>query len=167
MREFEVLNDVLGRKYKVTTGYRSGNEINVAMERGEVSGWTAAWENLTGTKPHWLRDKQVTLLVQFAVERIPDLPNVPTLLELTPPDKKDIVEFITSGPVVMMCIQGDGAIGACRTMMGATNPQDAAPGTIRGDYALDLGQNVIHGSDSTESAARELGIHFADSEITA
>jgi nucleoside-diphosphate kinase len=76
----------------------------------------------------------------------------------------ELVEFITSGPVVMMCIQGD---GACRTMMGATNPQDAAPGTIRGDYALDLGQNVIHGSDSTESAARELGIHFADSEITA
>jgi nucleoside-diphosphate kinase len=77
----------------------------------------------------------------------------------------ELVEFITSGPVVMMCIEGDGAIGACRTMMGATNPQDAAPGTIRGDYALDLGQNVIHGSDSPESAARELGIHFADSEL--
>ena len=77
----------------------------------------------------------------------------------------ELVEFITSGPVMMMCIEGEGAIGACRTMMGATNPQDAAPGTIRGDYALDLGQNVIHGSDSTESAARELGIHFADSEI--
>ncbi len=78
----------------------------------------------------------------------------------------ELVEFITSGPVVMMCIEGEGAIGACRTMMGATNPQDAAPGTIRGDYALDLGQNVIHGSDGTESAARELGIHFAGSEIT-
>jgi nucleoside-diphosphate kinase len=50
-------------------------------------------------------------------------------------------------------------------MMGTTNPQDAAPGTIRGDYALDLGQNVIHGSDGTESAARELGIHFAASEL--
>ena len=77
----------------------------------------------------------------------------------------ELVEFITSGPVVMLCVAGEGAIGASRTMMGATNPQDAAPGTIRGDYALDLGQNVIHGSDSPESAARELGIHFADSEL--
>ena len=77
----------------------------------------------------------------------------------------ELVEFITSGPVVMMAIEGDGAIAACRMMMGTTNPQDAAPGTIRGDYALDLGQNVIHGSDGTESAARELGIHFAASEL--
>lgn len=78
----------------------------------------------------------------------------------------ELVEFITSGPVVMMCVEGNGAIGACRAMMGATNPQDAAPGTIRGDYALDLGQNVIHGSDGTDSATRELGIHFSGSEIT-
>lgn len=77
----------------------------------------------------------------------------------------ELVEFITSGPVVMMAIEGEGAIASCRLMMGATNPQDSAPGTIRGDYALDLGQNVIHGSDGAESAARELGIHFADSEI--
>jgi nucleoside-diphosphate kinase len=77
----------------------------------------------------------------------------------------ELVEFITSGPVVMLCVEGEGAIGASRTMMGATNPQDAAPGTIRGDYALDLGQNVIHVSDSPDSAARELGIHFADSEL--
>ncbi|MBU6363824.1 MAG: nucleoside-diphosphate kinase [Acidobacteria bacterium] len=77
----------------------------------------------------------------------------------------ELVEFITSGPVVMMCIEGEGAIMACRTMMGATNPQDAAPGTIRGDYALEVGQNVIHGSDGPESATRELGIHFSESEI--
>ncbi|MSO44793.1 MAG: nucleoside-diphosphate kinase [Thermoleophilia bacterium] len=77
----------------------------------------------------------------------------------------DLVEFITSGPVVMMAIRGEGAIGACRMMMGTTNPRDSAPGTIRGDYALDLGQNVIHGSDGTESAVRELGIHFTGAEI--
>ena len=74
----------------------------------------------------------------------------------------ELVEFITSGPVVMMAVEGEGAIGALRTMMGPTNPLDAPPGTIRGDYALDVGQNVIHGSDGPESAARELGLHFPD-----
>ena len=72
------------------------------------------------------------------------------------------MEFITSGPVVMMAVEGEGAIGALRTMMGPTDPQDAPPGTIRGDFALDVGQNVIHGSDGPESAARELALHFPD-----
>ncbi len=104
-----LLKDILGAKYKVITGYRSGNDLNLAMERGEVGGWTAAWENLAGTKADWLRDKKVTLLVQFAVERIPQLPNVPTLLELTPPNKKDIVEFITSGtPIARALAVGPG-----------------------------------------------------------
>jgi len=74
----------------------------------------------------------------------------------------ELVEFITSGPVVMLAVEGEGAIGALRTMMGPTNPLDAAPGTIRGDYALDVGRNVIHGSDGPESAARELGLHFPE-----
>jgi nucleoside-diphosphate kinase len=74
----------------------------------------------------------------------------------------ELVEFIISGPVVMLAVEGEGAIGALRTMMGPTNPQDAPPGTIRGDYALEVGQNVIHGSDGTESAARELALHFPE-----
>ena len=74
----------------------------------------------------------------------------------------ELVEFITSGPVVMMTVEGDGAIAVLRTMMGATDPKDAAPGTIRGDFALDVGQNIIHGSDGAESAARELALHFPD-----
>jgi nucleoside-diphosphate kinase len=74
----------------------------------------------------------------------------------------ELVEFITSGPVVMMAVEGEGAIGALRTMMGPTNPQDAAPGTIRGDFALEVGQNVIHGSDSPDSGLRELGLHFPE-----
>jgi nucleoside-diphosphate kinase len=76
----------------------------------------------------------------------------------------ELVEFITSGPVVMLVVEGDGAIAVLRTMMGATDPKDAAPGTIRGDFALDVGQNIVHGSDGTESAARELALHFADLE---
>ncbi len=74
----------------------------------------------------------------------------------------ELVDFIVSGPVVMLAVEGQGAIGALRTMMGATNPLDAAPGTVRGDYALDVGQNIIHGSDGEESAARELALHFAE-----
>ena len=74
----------------------------------------------------------------------------------------ELVEFITSGPVVMLAVEGEGAIGALRTMMGPTDPQDAPPGTIRGDYALEVGQNVIHGSDGPESAARELALHFPE-----
>jgi nucleoside-diphosphate kinase len=78
----------------------------------------------------------------------------------------ELVEFITSGRVVAMVIEGIGAVAAVRSMMGATNPLDSAPGTIRGDYALDLGRNVVHGSDSPGSGAREIAIFFADSELT-
>jgi nucleoside-diphosphate kinase len=78
----------------------------------------------------------------------------------------ELVEFITSGPVVAMAIEGIGAVATVRSMMGATNPLDSAPGTIRGDFALDLGRNVVHGSDSPESAARETAIFFTDAELT-
>ena len=78
----------------------------------------------------------------------------------------ELVEFITSGPVVAMAIEGLGAVATVRSMMGATNPLDSAPGTIRGDYALDLGRNVVHGSDAAGSAARELAIFFTDAELT-
>lgn len=75
----------------------------------------------------------------------------------------ELVDFITSGPVVMMAVEGpEGTIAALRTMMGATNPLQSAPGTIRGDFALDVGQNIIHGSDGVESAARELALHFPE-----
>lgn len=73
----------------------------------------------------------------------------------------ELVAFITSGPVVMLAVSGpEGTIKALRDMMGTTNPLDSAPGTIRGDYALEVGENVIHGSDSPESGVRELGLHF-------
>ena len=72
----------------------------------------------------------------------------------------ELVDFITSGPVVKMAVEGPGAIAVLRTMMGPTNPQDAPPGTIRGDFALDVGRNVIHGSDGPDSAERELALHF-------
>jgi len=92
-----LLKDAIGAKYKIVTGYRSGNDCNLAMERGEISGWTASWENLNGTRPQWLPEKKVKLLAQFTLEREPYLKNIPTLMELAPPDKKDVAEFVISG----------------------------------------------------------------------
>jgi nucleoside-diphosphate kinase len=76
-----------------------------------------------------------------------------------------LVAFITSSPVVAMVWEGDGAVAMVRTMMGATNPANAAPGTIRGDLAVSMGMNVIHGSDSPENGLREAAIFFADTEL--
>jgi nucleoside-diphosphate kinase len=72
----------------------------------------------------------------------------------------ELVEFITSGPLVAMCVSGEDVIAAMRTLMGATNPLDATPGSIRGDFATIISENIVHGSDSPESAARELEIFF-------
>jgi nucleoside-diphosphate kinase len=72
----------------------------------------------------------------------------------------ELVDFITSGPLVAMCVSGDDAIVGMRTIMGATNPIEATPGSIRGDFATVIGNNIVHGSDSPESADRELGIFF-------
>ncbi len=72
----------------------------------------------------------------------------------------ELVEFITSGPTLALVLEGEGAIATVRSTMGATNPADAAPGTIRGDLALSMPDNLVHGSDSPESAAREIGLWF-------
>lgn len=72
----------------------------------------------------------------------------------------ELVDFITSTPVVAMRVEGEGAISQMRSLMGATNPADAAPGTIRGDLALSITENIVHGSDSPESAERELKLFF-------
>ena len=73
---------------------------------------------------------------------------------------EELVEFITTTPVVAMRIEGEGAIKVMRKLMGSTNPAEAEPGTIRGDLALSLPDNLVHGSDSPESAERELGLFF-------
>jgi len=72
----------------------------------------------------------------------------------------ELVEFITSGPVVAMQWSGEGAVAVARTLMGVTNPAEAAPGTIRGDFGLIITHNIVHGSDSVQSADRELAIFF-------
>jgi nucleoside-diphosphate kinase len=72
----------------------------------------------------------------------------------------ELVEFITSGPTLALVLEGEGAITVVRTTMGATNPAEAAPGTIRGDFALSMPDNLVHGSDSAESAEREISLWF-------
>jgi nucleoside-diphosphate kinase len=75
---------------------------------------------------------------------------------------EELVSFITSGPLVAMVLQGVSAVTAARRVIGATNPLEASPGSIRGDFATEVGQNMVHGSDSPESAAREVALFFPD-----
>ncbi len=77
----------------------------------------------------------------------------------------ELIAYITSGPVVCMVVEGDEAVAVMRKMIGATDPKEASPGTIRGDFALSKGENVIHASDSEEKARREMSIFFSSEEI--
>jgi nucleoside-diphosphate kinase len=74
----------------------------------------------------------------------------------------ELVQFITSAPIVAMVLEGADAVAAARLVIGATNPLEAVPGSIRGDYAIEVGTNMVHGSDSAESAAREVALFFGD-----
>lgn len=78
----------------------------------------------------------------------------------------ELVDFITSSPVFAMVWEGENVIATARQMMGKTNPADALPGTIRGDFGVTMGKNVIHGSDSPESAGREIGLWFNENEVS-
>ena len=81
------------------------------------------------------------------------------------PFYKDLIGFMTSGPVMVTVLEGEGAVMMNRDLMGATNPADAEAGTIRADFAVSIDANAVHGSDSTTSAAREVGYFFSDSEV--
>ncbi len=76
-----------------------------------------------------------------------------------------LVDYITSGPVVAMVVEGKDAIKVVRNLVGATNPAEASPGTIRGDFGMDVGRNVVHASDSPQSAKREISLFFTEDEI--
>jgi nucleoside-diphosphate kinase len=78
------------------------------------------------------------------------------------PFYEELVTFITSGPLLAMVLEGDSAVVAARQVIGATNPLEASPGSIRGDFAIEVGQNMVHGSDSPESGAREVALFFPD-----
>lgn len=90
-------NNLLGTKFKIVVGYRGGARNNQAMEQGEAHGWVPSWGNLNGTKPHWLAEKKVNLLMLYAFERLPELPNVPTILELVSAEDRPVAEFLING----------------------------------------------------------------------
>lgn len=94
-----LLKDGLGAQLRIVTGYTTGGALNVAMEKGEISGWTAAWENLSGRNAHWLRDKLVHIPVVFTLQRMRALPDVPTLMEITTGEIREIAEFLAAGTV--------------------------------------------------------------------
>ncbi len=77
----------------------------------------------------------------------------------------DLVDFITSAPLIALALEGPNAISVCRAINGATRPEQAAPGSIRGDFALETGQNLVHASDSAETAEREVGLWFRPDEL--
>jgi tripartite-type tricarboxylate transporter receptor subunit TctC len=120
-----MMKDVLGLDFKLISGYPTGQHNNLAMERGEIDGWAASWENLIGTRPHWITEKKVNLPVQFLLERKRQIPDVPTLLELAPADKKDVVEFMSaSTPFGRAVVMGPGVpadrVAAIRAAFEAT-----------------------------------------------
>ncbi|XP_075889778.1 NME/NM23 nucleoside diphosphate kinase 2a [Nelusetta ayraudi] len=78
---------------------------------------------------------------------------------------KDLIKYMSSGPVVAMVWEGKGAVKTGRVMLGETNPANSLPGTIRGDFCIDVGKNIIHGSDSVESATKEISLWFKDDEL--
>ena len=98
--------------------------------------------------------KQMTMTTELAERHYAEHAEKPFFGEL--------VSFITSGPLVAMVLEGDRAVEAARQVIGATDPLKASPGSIRGDFAIEVGQNMVHGSDSPESAAREVSLFFPE-----
>ncbi|MDD1700305.1 MAG: nucleoside-diphosphate kinase [Methanoregula sp.] len=107
--------------------------------------------------------------LKLAAARFEKLPEVRVTEQyqehLTKPFFPSLKQYIMGGPCFLMVWEGRNAVAIARKLIGATNPSDALPGTIRGDFGIDIGRNVIHGSDSPESAAREIAIHFRQNEL--
>ncbi|WP_342387028.1 nucleoside-diphosphate kinase [Salinicoccus bachuensis] len=121
--------------------------------------------NLVGTIVERLENKGFKLAGAKLMQVSEDLAKTHYQEHQDKPFFGELVDFITSGPVFAMVLEGENVIETARLVVGSTNPQQAAPGTIRGDFGLTVGKNIIHGSDSTESAEREISLFFDDSEV--
>jgi nucleoside-diphosphate kinase len=107
-------------------------------------------------------------LVAARLEELPELRVIEQYREhVKKPFFSGLKRYIMSGPCMLMVFEGKGAVAVVRTLIGATNPSEACPGSIRGDFGMDIGRNVIHASDSVESAKREIAIHFSPDAISA
>lgn len=121
--------------------------------------------NLVGEVISRIEEKGLTIKAMKMMQISDELAKEHYAEHVDKPFFPDLKEFITSGPVVAMVVAGPQAIKTVRNMMGATDPFEATLGTIRGDYALTIDENVVHGSDSLESAEREINLFFAEDEI--
>ncbi|MCJ0964677.1 nucleoside-diphosphate kinase [Mammaliicoccus sciuri] len=125
----------------------------------------AVQRNLIGEVVSRLERKGLKLVAAKLFQASEELAKEHYAEHVEKPFFNDLVSFITSGPVFAMVVEGKNVVEVTRTLVGETNPTKAAPGTIRGDYCIDLGRNIIHGSDSNESAEREIGLWFDQSEL--
>jgi nucleoside-diphosphate kinase len=133
------------------------------MERTLILVKPDAWaRNLTGEIIGRFERKGLRLAALKQMTMTPELAERHYAEHEGKPFFQELVTFITSAPLVAMVLEGDQAVAAARQVIGATNPIEAAPGSIRGDYATEVGQNMVHGSDSSESAAREVALFFPD-----
>ncbi|MCJ0920718.1 nucleoside-diphosphate kinase [Mammaliicoccus sciuri] len=125
----------------------------------------AVQRNLIGEVVSRLERKGLKLVAAKLFQASEELAKEHYAEHVEKPFFNDLVSFITSGPVFAMVVEGKNVVEVTRTLVGETNPTKAAPGTIRGDYGIDLGRNIIHGSDSNESSEREIGLWFNQSEL--
>ncbi|UXV30875.1 nucleoside-diphosphate kinase [Mammaliicoccus sciuri] len=125
----------------------------------------AVQRNLIGEVVSRLERKGLKLVAAKLFQASEELAKEHYAEHVEKPFFNDLVSFITSGPVFAMVVEGKNVVEVTRTLVGETNPTKAAPSTIRGDYGIDLGRNIIHGSDSNESAEREIGLWFDQSEL--
>lgn len=121
--------------------------------------------NLVGTIVSRLENKGFKIVGAKLMNVSEDLAKTHYAEHSERPFFSELVDFITSGPVFAMVLEGEDAIKIARTVVGSTNPAEASPGTIRGDFGLTVGKNIIHGSDSPESAEREINLFFDESEL--
>lgn len=120
---------------------------------------------LTGRVISRIEDKGLQIVAMKMLRITPELSRKHYAEHVSKPFYPDLEAFITSGPVVAMIVQGPEAVGVMRTLMGQTNGRTSPPGTIRGDFGVSRQMNLIHGSDSVESAGREISVYFRDNEI--
>lgn len=120
---------------------------------------------LTGEIISRFERKGLKIVAMKMIRVTPELSDRHYAEHVSKPFYPELKSFITSGPIVAMIIEGDKSVAVCRKLMGATKFFESEPGTIRGDYAFTITENLVHGSDSPESAAREIEIYFSPSEI--
>ena len=120
----------------------------------------ATKRNITGAINKVIEDNGLRIIAQKRITLSKDKAQDFYFIHKDKPFFNDLVSFITSGPVVAMQVEGENAVLQIRNLMGATNPSESTPGSIRGDLATELDKNVVHGSDSDESAERELSLFF-------